>query len=118
MLEFVPDLPAAGDPDARALDDTELDHRVRGHADREEVERFVDGVVSEHLVRVIDADGSVTGPSHFAAALTDPEGSSGKAKPAPYNFFYGPSYSDALRAELTWAAEDWKAKGKPGKPKA
>src|SRR6476661_8571012 len=40
----------------------------------------------------------------YAAALTDPEGSSGKAKPAPYNFFYGPSYSDAMRAMLTWAA--------------
>lgn len=53
----------------------------------------------------------------YAAALTDPEGTSGKAKPAPYNFFYGPSYSDALRAELTWAAEDWKAKGKTDKPK-
>ena len=53
----------------------------------------------------------------YAAALTDPEGTSGKAKPAPYNFFYGPSYSDAVRAELMWAAEDWKAKGKPGKPK-
>ena len=53
----------------------------------------------------------------YAAALTDPEGTSGKAKPAPYNFFYGPTYSDALRAELTWAAEDWKAKGKTGKPK-
>src|SRR3954453_16112915 len=53
----------------------------------------------------------------YAAALTDPEGISGKAKPAPYNFFYGPSYSDAMRAMLTWAAEDWKAKGKPGKPK-
>ena len=37
-----------------------------------------------------------------------------KIKPAPYNFFYGPSYSDALRAMLTWAAEDWKTKGKPG----
>src|ERR1700722_4262762 len=46
----------------------------------------------------------------YAAALTDPEGSSGKAKPAPYNFFYGPTYSDALRAELPWAAEDWKTK--------
>src|ERR1051326_9156030 len=44
----------------------------------------------------------------YAAALTDPEGVSGKAKPAPYNFFYGPSYSDAMRAMLTWAAEDWK----------
>ena len=53
----------------------------------------------------------------YAAALTDPEGASGKAKPAPYNFFYGPTYSDAMRAMLTWAAEDWKAKGKPGKPK-
>src|SRR5881396_3314133 len=52
-----------------------------------------------------------------AEALTDPEGTSGKAKPAPYNFFYGPSYSDAMRAMLIWAADDWKAKGKPGKPK-
>jgi len=53
----------------------------------------------------------------YAAALADPTGASGKAKAAPYNFFYGPTYSDALRAELTWAAEDWKAKGRPGKPK-
>jgi len=53
----------------------------------------------------------------YAAALSDPTGAGGKAKPAPYNFFYGATYSDALRAELTWAAEDWKAKGKPGKPK-
>ena len=53
----------------------------------------------------------------YAAALTDPTGVSGKAKAAPYNFFYGPSYSDALRAMLTWAAQDWKQKGKPGKPK-
>src|SRR6516165_8495636 len=53
----------------------------------------------------------------YAAALSDPEGASGKAKPAPYNFFYGPTYSDAMRAMLTWAAEDWKAKGKQGKPK-
>ena len=53
----------------------------------------------------------------YAGALTDPTGASGKAKPAPYNFFYGPSYSDALRGMLTWAAEDWKAKGKTGQPK-
>jgi branched-chain amino acid transport system substrate-binding protein len=53
----------------------------------------------------------------YAAALADPTGAGGKAKAAPYNFFYGPTYSDALRAELTWAAEDWKAKGKAGKPK-
>ena len=53
----------------------------------------------------------------YSAALTDPGGKSGKAKPAPYNFFYGPSYSDAVRALLTWAAEDWKAKGGSAKPK-
>jgi branched-chain amino acid transport system substrate-binding protein len=53
----------------------------------------------------------------YAGALSDPTGAGGKAKPAPYNFFYGPSYSDALRGMLTWAAEDWKAKGKSGKPK-
>ena len=53
----------------------------------------------------------------YAAALTDPTGASGKSKPSPYNLFYGPSYSDALRAELTWAADDWKAKGKTGAPK-
>ena len=27
----------------------------------------------------------------YAGALTDPTGASGKSKPAPYNFFYGPS---------------------------
>jgi len=53
----------------------------------------------------------------YSAALTDPEGKSGKAKAAPYNFFYGPSYSDSARALLTWAAEDWKTKGGVGKPK-
>jgi branched-chain amino acid transport system substrate-binding protein len=53
----------------------------------------------------------------YAAALSDPTGAGGKAKPAPYNFFYGPSYSDAVRGMLTWAAEDWKSKGKPGKAK-
>jgi branched-chain amino acid transport system substrate-binding protein len=53
----------------------------------------------------------------YAAALTDPTGQSNKAKAAPYNFFYGPSYSDALRGMLTWAAQDWKAKGKSGQPK-
>ena len=53
----------------------------------------------------------------YAAALTDPTGRSNKAKAAPYNFFYGPNYSDALRGMLMWAAQDWKSKGKPGQPK-
>ncbi len=55
----------------------------------------------------------------YSASLTDPVG---KVNPkseraAPFNFFYGPSYSDAARAMVQWAADDWKKKGKEGKPK-
>jgi branched-chain amino acid transport system substrate-binding protein len=54
----------------------------------------------------------------YSGHLTDPHGKGPHgSKPAPYNFFYGPSYSDALRAMLIWAAEDWKKKGGVGKPK-
>jgi branched-chain amino acid transport system substrate-binding protein len=42
----------------------------------------------------------------FAGDLTDP------AK-TPYNFFVAPSYSDGLRAWLTWVKEDWKGGGSP-----
>lgn len=41
----------------------------------------------------------------FSAHLTDP------AK-TPYNFFVGPSYSDGLRAWLTWVKEDFKDKSR------
>jgi branched-chain amino acid transport system substrate-binding protein len=41
----------------------------------------------------------------FAGDLTDP------AK-TPYNFFVAPSYSDELRAWLTWVKEDWKDKSR------
>jgi branched-chain amino acid transport system substrate-binding protein len=44
----------------------------------------------------------------FAGDLTDP------AK-TPYNFFVGPSYSDEIRAWLTWVKDDAKAKGRPPK---
>ncbi|HYG87480.1 MAG TPA: ABC transporter substrate-binding protein [Azospirillum sp.] len=54
----------------------------------------------------------------YSGHLTDPAGKGTHgSKPSPYNFFYGPSYSDALRAMLLWAADDWKAKGGSGKPK-
>ncbi len=54
--------------------------------------------------------------------LTDPSGTSakakdGKIKPAPYNFFGAPSYSDGARALIIWAADDWKKKGGTGQPK-
>lgn len=54
----------------------------------------------------------------YSGHLTDPSGKGAHgSKASPYNFFYGPSYSDALRGMLIWAAEDWKKKGGSGKPK-
>lgn len=50
----------------------------------------------------------------YSGQLTDPTGRNpGTTVPAPYNFFYGPSYSDACRALVAWAAEDAKARGVP-----
>lgn len=72
---------------------------------------------TEALIAFVTKDEIPDFSASYSAALTDPSGKGGKAKPAPYNFFYGPSYSDALRALLAWAAEDWKAKGGSGKPK-
>ena len=54
--------------------------------------------------------------SAMAASFTAPNGSPGIAAPAPYNFFYGPSYSDACRGLLQWAQDDWQNRGKPGSP--
>ena len=54
----------------------------------------------------------------YSGHLTDPMGKNPHTKkPAPYNFFYGASYSDACRALVKWAADDWKMKGKKGQPK-
>ena len=55
----------------------------------------------------------------YSAALTDAGGRSGRqgVEAAPFNFFYGPSYSDALRGMLQWAAEDWRARGQQGRPR-
>ena len=72
---------------------------------------------TEALKKFIAEDKIVYLSASYSAALSDPTGAGGKTEAAPYNFFYGPSYSDAVRGMLTWAAEDWKAKGKPGKPK-
>ncbi len=41
----------------------------------------------------------------FAGDLTDP-------KKTPYNFFVAPSYSDQLRAWLSWVKTDWKDKSR------
>ena len=54
--------------------------------------------------------------SAMAASFTAPNGSPGVAAPAPYSFFYGPSYSDACRGLLEWAKDDWQRRGRTTAP--
>jgi len=46
----------------------------------------------------------------YSAALLD-------MSAAPYNFLISPSYSDQAIIAITWAMDDWAAKGNEGKPK-
>jgi branched-chain amino acid transport system substrate-binding protein len=76
-------------------------------------------VDTEALVRFVTRDRIPYISGSYSAALTDAAGRSGRqgVEAAPYNFFYGPSYSDALRAMLQWAAQDWRSRGGQGRPK-
>jgi len=67
---------------------------------------------TEALISFVARDEIPTMSASYSAHLTDPQGLNPKTqKPAPYNFFYGPSYSDACRALVQWAAADAKEKG-------
>jgi branched-chain amino acid transport system substrate-binding protein len=73
---------------------------------------------TEALISFVTKDQIPYISGSYAGALTDPVGRADKTeKPAPFNFFYGPSYSDAARGLIQWAADDWKKKGKAGAPK-
>lgn len=74
---------------------------------------------TEALVRFVTRDRIPYISASYSAALTDAAGTSRRqgVEPAPFNFFYGPSYSDALRGMLQWAAEDWRARGQQGRPR-
>lgn len=72
---------------------------------------------TEALVGFVTKDKIPYFSASYAATLTDPAGGSKADKATPYNFFYGPSYSDAARGLVQWAADDWKRKGGQGKPK-
>ena len=74
---------------------------------------------TEALVRFVTRDKIPYISGSYSAALTDAGGKSGRqgVEATPFNFFYGPSYSDALRGMLRWAADDWKARGQQGRPK-
>ena len=67
---------------------------------------------TEALVSFVARDKIPYYSASYSAHLTDPKGKSKHTKkPAPYNFFSGPSYSDGARAVLQWAAADAKEKG-------
>ena len=73
---------------------------------------------TEALVKFVAKDKIFFMSASYSGHLTDPKGKSSRTKaPAPYNFFYGPSYSDGCRGLVQWASEDWKSKGGSGKPK-
>ncbi|MGF7158635.1 branched-chain amino acid transport system substrate-binding protein [Rhodoligotrophos appendicifer] len=74
---------------------------------------------TEALVAMVTKEEIPYYSGSYSASLTDPVGKVNEhsERAAPFNFFYGPSYSDAARAMVQWAADDWKAKGKEGKPK-
>lgn len=73
---------------------------------------------TEALITFVARDRIPVFSASYSGHLTDPTGKNPKTKkPAPYNFFYGASYSDACRALVQWAADDWKEVGGKGKPK-
>ncbi len=60
---------------------------------------------TEALKEVVNKDKIPYVSASFSGHLTDPTRT-------PYNFFVAPSYSDQLRAWLSWVKQDWKEKGK------
>ncbi|MFC6671054.1 ABC transporter substrate-binding protein [Marinobacterium aestuariivivens] len=71
---------------------------------------------TEALVKSVTEDRTPFFSSSYAASLTDPTGQhSGRA--TPYNFFYGPSYSDGCRGLVLWAQSDWRERGRTGIPR-
>jgi branched-chain amino acid transport system substrate-binding protein len=67
---------------------------------------------TEALVDEVARDEIVYISGSSAGELTDPTGHSPYTQfVAPYNFFYGPSYSDGCRGLVQWAAEHWKRTG-------
>ena len=65
---------------------------------------------TEAMIQFVAKDQIPYYSASYSAHLTDPTGKGPDTKkPAPYNFFYGPSYSDGCRGLVQWAASDWAA---------
>lgn len=67
---------------------------------------------TEALISFVARDEVPVWSASYSAHLTDPQAKNPNTKKAaPYNFFYGPSYSDGCRAMVQWAMDDAKEKG-------
>ena len=67
---------------------------------------------TEALISFVSKDKIPVWSGSYSGHLTDPAGRNPETrKPAPYNFFYGPSYSDGCRALVQWAAADAAERG-------
>lgn len=67
---------------------------------------------TEALVDFVARDRIPYWSASYAGTLTDPTGEGERStKAAPFNFFYGPSYSDGCRALVQWASQDWASRG-------
>lgn len=72
---------------------------------------------TEALIDFVAKDQVPVFSASYSGHLTDPTGlNPATKKPAPFNFFYGPSYSDGCRALVQWAREDWDNNGGGGSP--
>lgn len=73
---------------------------------------------TEALISFVARDKTPVFSASYSGHLTDPTGKNPHTKkPAPYNFFYGASYSDACRGLVQWAYKNWKEKGRKRQPK-
>ncbi len=73
---------------------------------------------TEALVPFVTRNELVYMSASYSGHLTDPTGEAEHSPYAtPYNFFYGPSYSDGCRGMAEWAKNDWQASGNEGQPK-
>jgi branched-chain amino acid transport system substrate-binding protein len=73
---------------------------------------------TEALISFVARDKTPVFSASYSGHLTDPTGKNPHTKkPAPYNFFYGASYSDSCRGLVQWAYKDWKSKNKNRQPK-
>ncbi len=73
---------------------------------------------TEALVKFVARDEIPYFSASYSGHLTDPTGIGPETQAAaPYNFFYGPSYSDGCRALVEWARQDWDARGEAGTPR-